>query len=65
MHWYMIDTEHYLRDHEIMYVLHEHPVLFTIADNEKYNLELPGTTCKNLSSKPQHRERGTHAGNVA
>lgn len=44
----MLDAEQYLKDHNIIYVLHEHPALFTVEDSEKHDIRLPGMTAKNL-----------------
>lgn len=47
----MIDVEEYLKSHQITYILHEHPAVFTCEEAEKYCGNIPGMACKNLLLK--------------
>ena len=37
-----------LEKHQVRYVRHDHPALFTCEDSEKYDIHLPGADTKNL-----------------
>ncbi len=44
----MTDVEQYLQAHQIKYILHEHPAVFTCEEAAKYCDNVPGLPCKNL-----------------
>lgn len=41
-------AEQYLQNHNISYVLHEHPAVFTCEEAEKFCADVPGIPGKNL-----------------
>ncbi|MHA2123353.1 MAG: YbaK/EbsC family protein [Promethearchaeota archaeon] len=41
----------WLTDHDINYVLHTHPAVFTVPEAKKHSGYIPGTHCKNLFLK--------------
>lgn len=43
-----MNPEQFLRDHDIAYVRHDHPAVYTCEDAEKYCGNIPGMACKNL-----------------
>lgn len=47
----MPDVEEYLKSNGIEFVRHEHPAIFTMADEEKYCPHIPGVAGKNLVIK--------------
>ncbi len=44
----MLNVEDFLKSHDIKYVLHEHPAVYTCEEAEKYCKNVPGLACKNL-----------------
>lgn len=53
----MTDVEEYLGIHQINYILHEHPAVFTCEELEKYSSDNPGLICKNLLLRDQKGKR--------
>ncbi len=47
----------WLADHNINYVLHTHPAVFTVPEAKKYCYHIPGTHCKNLFLKNKKSEQ--------
>lgn len=53
----MTEVEQYLKLHQINFVLHEHPAVFTCEDIDKYCDDLTGLDCKNLFLRDQKGKR--------
>ena len=47
----MVDVEQYLQSHNIEYIKHEHPAVFTCDEAEKHCKDVPGIPGKNLFLK--------------
>ena len=45
---HLMNVEEFLKSHDIKYVLHEHPAVYTCEEAEKYCDDIPGIACKNL-----------------
>lgn len=53
----MTTPEQFLRDHNIAYIRHDHPAVYTCEDAEKHCGDIPGMACKNLLLKDKKNER--------
>lgn len=53
----MISVETFLQSHDIAYILHEHPAVFTCEEAEKYCSHISGLACKNLFLKSKKNDR--------
>lgn len=53
----MISVEKFLESHNIEYIVHEHPAVFTCEEAEKHCADIPGIACKNLFLKSKKRDR--------
>ena len=47
----MNTVEEFLRSHQIQYILHEHPAVYTCEEAERVCSSVPGLACKNLFLK--------------
>lgn len=47
----MVNVEEYLKSQGIEYIRHDHPAVFTVEDEEKLDIKIPGLTGKNLVIK--------------
>lgn len=47
----------FLNSHEIEFVLHEHPAVFTCAEAEEHCGDIPGLACKNLLLRDSKKRR--------
>jgi Ala-tRNA(Pro) deacylase len=53
----MSSVTKFLDSHQIKYVLHEHPAVYTCEEAEKYCGDIPGLPCKNLLLKNKGSKR--------
>jgi len=49
--------EEYLKSHQISYIHHEHPAVFTCEDAERLCVDVPGLACKNLFLRNKKTDR--------
>ena len=53
----MINVEEFLKENQIEFRLHLHPLVYTAEEAAKYNSNFTGMSCKNLLLKDQKGKR--------
>lgn len=53
----MTKVKEFLESHQIEYVLHEHPAVYTCEEAERYCGDIPGLACKNLFLRDSKHKR--------